>query len=246
MRLRIWNAVFASCFGLLAMSSLASADFTTDSEVRFALLGPRIQSGLTWQVEQQEDAAICALSELQVRARVARKSQAVQTAAFDIWSQAKVRCAVGQYGFVNGFHASVGLGGQFDLNSSTETQSIGSVGLLDPINFENRKVGLGSSGVIGQIGFGYDWNKPNLFSGMRTPGTRADGFVDVNLDVTFGGGSRSIQGIPGIVPFLTPDVASSDTLRFRNDVNFDFTGRIGAYVSPTSAVYALGGLSVLR
>lgn len=98
--------------------------------------------------------------------------------------------------------------------------------------------------MIGQIGFGYDWNKPNLFSGMRTPGTRADGFVGVNLDVTFGGGSRSIQGIPGIVPFLTPDVASSDTLRFRNDVNFDFTGRIGAYVSPTSAVYALGGPSV--
>jgi len=102
----------------------------------------------------------------------------------------------------------------------------------------------GSVRVAWQIGLGYDWNRPNLFSGFRPPGTRADGFVGVNLDVTFGGGSGSIQGIPGIVPFLTPDVAGSDTLRFRNDVNFDFTGRIGAYVSPTSAVYALGGLSV--
>jgi hypothetical protein len=241
MRSRVWNAVIVS-FGLLVLISPAAADFHTDSEARFALLGPRIQSGLVWQVEQQEDASICALSESEVRAKVAGKSQAVKKAAFDIWAAAKLRC--GQLGFVSGFHASFGIGGQFDLDSSTETQSIGSAGLLDPINFENRKVGLSSSGVVGQIGLGYDWNKPNLFSGLRAPGTRADGFVGVNLDVTFGGGSRSIQGIPGIVPFLTPEVASSDTLRFRNDVNLDFTGRIGAYVSPTSAVYALGGLSV--
>jgi hypothetical protein len=244
MRSRIWNAVIVS-FGLLILIRPALADFQVDSDARFALLGPRMDSGLIWQVEEREDTAICALSEAQVRARVARKSQAVQTAALDIWSAAKARCELRKYGgFVTGFHVSVGIGGQFDLDSSTETQSIGSAGLLDPVNLENRKVGLSSSGVVGQIGIGYDWSKPNLFSSFRPPGTRADGFVGVNLDVMFGGGSGSIQGIPGIVPFLTPDVASSDTLRFRNDVNFDFTGRIGAYVSPTSALYALGGLSV--
>jgi hypothetical protein len=77
MRLRIWNAVIASSFGLLVLISPAAADFHTDSEARFALLGPRIDSGLVWQVEEREDAAICALSEQQMRARVARKSQAV-------------------------------------------------------------------------------------------------------------------------------------------------------------------------
>jgi hypothetical protein len=208
------------------------------------LLGPRIESGLIWDVERREDESICALSESQVRARVARQSRAVQKAAFDIWSEAKLRCELRKFGFVNGFHVSVGVGGQFDINSSTETQSIGSAGLFDPTNFADRKAGLSSSGVVGQIGIGYDWNKPNLFSGMRTPGTRTDGFVGVNLDVTFGGGSGSIQGIPGIVPFLTPGVASTDTLRFKNDLNLDFTGRIGAYISPKSVVYGLGGLSV--
>jgi hypothetical protein len=247
MRLRIWNAVFASCFGLLILTSPASAQIQVEIDAKTALLGrgPLIQSGLTWEIQMREDDRLCALSEAQVRAKVARMSPAVQNAAIDIWSAAKQRCELRKYGgFVTGFHVSVGVGGQFDLDSSTETQSIGSAGLLDPINFENRKVGLSSSGVVGQIGLGYDWNRPNLFSGLRAPGTRADGFVGVNLDVTFGGGSGSIQGIPGIVPFLTPEVASSDTLRFRNDVNFDFTGRIGAYVGPTSAVYALGGLSV--
>jgi hypothetical protein len=246
MRLRIWNAMIVLCFGLLILVSPASAQskWQDESEARFALLGPRIESGLTWQVEQQEDAAICALSESQVRAKVARKSQAVQRAALDVWSEAKLRCGLRKYGFVSGFHASFGVGGQFDLNSSTETKSIGSADLLDPINFENRKVGLGSSGVVGQIGIGYDWNKPNLFSGVRTPGVSPDGFVGVNLDVTFGGSSASIQGIPGIVPFLMPAVASMDRLRFKNDVNLDLTGRIGAYVGSKSAVYALGGFAI--
>jgi hypothetical protein len=242
----IWNAVIVSCFRLLILSGPAAAQFEVRFEAQTALLGPgpMMQSGLTWEIQRREDERLCALSEAQVRAKVARMSRAVQNAAIDIWSEARQRCELRKYGFVSGFHVSVGLGGQFDLNSSTETQSIGSADVLDPNNLENRKVGLSSSGVVGQIGLGYDWNRPNLFSGFRPPGTRADGFVGVNLDVTFGGGSGSIQGIPGIVPFLTPDVAGSDTLRFRNDVNFDFTGRIGAYVSPTSAIYALGGLSV--
>jgi hypothetical protein len=243
MRAPIWNAAIVS-LGLLILISPASADFRVDSDAKFALLGPRMDSGLTWQVEQREDEAICALSEQQVRAKVARQSQAVQKAAFDIWSEAKLRCGLRKFGFVSGFHLSVGVGGQFDLNSSTETQSIGSADLFDPLNFENRKVGLSSSGLVGQIGIGYDWNKPNLFSGMRTPGVSPDGFVGVNLDVTFGGSSTSIQGIPGIVPFLTPAVASMDTLRFKNDVNLDLTGRIGAYIGPKSAVYVLGGLAI--
>jgi opacity protein-like surface antigen len=243
MRLRVWNAVIVS-FGLLALISPASADFHTDSEARFALLGPRIEAGLIWDVERRQDESICALSESQMRARVARESPAVKQAAFDIWSAAKLRCELRKFGFVSGFHASFGIGGQFDLNSSTATQSIGSADLLDPINFENRKVGLSSSGVVGQIGLGYDWNKPNLFSGLRVPGMRPDGFVGVNLDATFGGGSSAIQGVPGIVPFLTPDMASWDTLRFRNNFNLDLTGRIGAYFSPRTAVYALGGLAI--
>ena len=116
----------------------------------------------------------------------------MKKAALDIWAAAKLRCGQQQFGFISGFHASFGIGGQFDLNSSTATQSIGSADLLDPINFENRKVGLSSSGVVGQIGLGYDWNKPNLFSGLRVPGMRPDGFVGVNLDATFGGGSSAI------------------------------------------------------
>ena len=144
----------------------------------------------------------------------------------------------------DGFHVSVGAGGQFDINSSTQTQSIGSAGILDPVNLANQKAGLSSGGVIGQFGIGYDWHKPYLFSGFGTPGTSLGGFVGLNLDVTFGGGSKSIAGIPGIVPFLAPGVASTDTLKFRNDVNIDFTGRIGTYISPKSAVYALGGLSI--
>jgi hypothetical protein len=244
MRLRIWNAVIVSSFGLLVLISPALAQIDVYSDAKFALLGPRFDSGLIWDVERREDESICALSESQVRTRVARKSQAAQKAAYDIWSEAKLRCQLRKYGFVSGFHASVGVGGQFDINSSTETQSIGSAGILDPINFADRKAGLSSGGVVGQFGIGYDWNKQNLFSGVRTPGTRADGFVGVNLDVTFGGGSRSIEGIPGIVPFLAPGVASTDTLKFKNDINIDFTGRIGTYISQRSAVYALGGLSV--
>ena len=50
MRLRVWNAVIVS-FGLLALISPASADFHTDSEARFALLGPRIEAGLIWDVD---------------------------------------------------------------------------------------------------------------------------------------------------------------------------------------------------
>lgn len=174
MRLRIWNAVFASCFGLLILISPASAQIQVEIDAKTALLGrgPLIQSGLTWEIQMREDDRLCALSEAQVRAKVARMSPAVQNAAIDIWSAAKQRCELRKYGgFVTGFHVSVGVGGQFDLDSSTETQSIGSAGLLDPINFENRKVGLSSSGVVGQIGLGYDWNKPNLFSGLRAPGS---------------------------------------------------------------------------
>ena len=117
------------------------------------------------------------LSEYRVRARVAKYSQAVQKAAFDIWSAAKVRCEHRKYGyFIGGFHASVGVGGQFDLNSSTETQTIGSALLFDPVNLDNRKVGLSSRGFVGQIGIGFDWNKPGHFSGFRRPGVSPDGF----------------------------------------------------------------------
>jgi opacity protein-like surface antigen len=39
-------------------------------------------------------------------------------------------------------------------------------------------------------------------------------------------------------------MASWDTLRFRNNFNLDLTGRIGAYFSSRTAVYALGGLAI--
>ncbi len=35
-----------------------------------------------------------------------------------------------------------------------------------------------------------------------------------------------------------------DTLRFRNDVTVDLTARLGTYVSPTTAIYGLAGLSL--
>jgi hypothetical protein len=140
---------------------------------------------------------------------------------------------------ISGFHVSVGVGGQFDLDSSTETQTIGSAFLLDPVLLDNRKVGLSSSGFVGQIGFGYDWNKPGLFSRLSGPGVRPDGFVGVNFDATFGGGSATLQSIPG-TPFVPTPV---DTLKFSNDVTLDFTGRIGAYLGPNSAIYALGGFT---
>jgi hypothetical protein len=242
MQVRIWNAAIGFCFGLLLLAGPAAAqsNFEVRSDAEFALLGSRIESGLTWDVERRRDEAICALTEAQVRARVAKLSQAVQSAAFDIWSEAKLRCALRKQGFISGFHASVGVGGQFDLNSSTETQTIGSAFLFDPVLLDTRKVGLSSSGVVGQVGFGYDWNKPGLFSGLRPgPGVRSDGFVGVNLDVTFGGGTATLQTIPG-TPFVP---APADTLKFRNDVTLDFTGRVGVYLGPTSAIYGVGGLS---
>jgi hypothetical protein len=165
----------------------------------------------------------------------------VRNAAFDIWSAAKVRCELRKYGFIAGFHVSAGVGGQFDLNASTETQSIGSAFSFDPVNLDNRKVGLSSSGFAGQFGIGYDWNKPGLFPAFPRsgPGIRPDGFVGVNLDVTFGGGTATLQNIPG-TPFMPVPI---DTLKFRNDVTLDFTGRIGVYLGPNSAVYGLGGVS---
>ena len=194
---------------------------------------------------RRRDDDICQLSEADIRQKVRKKSAAVQKAAFDVWSEAKIRCGARKLGVdvgFQGFHVSAGVGGQFDLSASTQTSAIGSPGGFDPVSADN-KAGLKYSGVIGQIGIGYDWNMRNLFTPTRTPGVRPDGFVGVNLDVTFGGGSATVQGIPGIVPFLAPGVASMDRLKFRNDVSIDFTGRIGTYITPMTGVYVLGGVT---
>ena len=162
-------------------------------------------------------------------------------AAFEILREARARCEARKYGFVGGFHASFGVGGQFDLDSSTETQSIGSAGVYDPVDLA-RKAKLGWSGVAGQIGIGYDWKISTLFSPSRLGS--GGGFIGVNIDTTFGSGSKTVNGIPGIVPFVPAGVASMDTLKFRNNVGVDFTARIGTYITPTTALYALGGLSL--
>ena len=248
MRLRFSNArIFVCFFAVAACASAASAQgFSDRSDAEFALLGPRIESGLIWDVERRRDEAICKLSESDVRQKTRKSSAAVQKAAMDVWSEARIRCSLRKAGVepgLQGFHVSAGVGGQFDLNASTETGLIGSAGVYDPKNLATSKAGLSSSGVIGQIGIGYDWNVKNLLSPLRMPGVRPDGFVGVNLDVTFGGGSAKVQGIPGIVPFIAPGVASMDTLKFRSDVSIDFTGRVGAYVSPSTAVYVLGGVT---
>ena len=247
MRFRFWNArILFSLFAIAAFSAAASAQsFGDRSEAEFALLGPRFESGLIWDVERRRDDDICKLSEADVRQKVRKKSTAVQKAAFDVWSEAKIRCGARKLGVdvgFQGFHVSAGVGGQFDLSASTQTSAIGSPGGFDPVSADN-KAGLKYSGVIGQIGIGYDWNMRNLFTPTRTPGVRPDGFVGVNLDVTFGGGSATVQGIPGIVPFLAPGVASMDRLKFRNDVSIDFTGRIGTYITPMTGVYVLGGVT---
>jgi hypothetical protein len=240
---RIWIAGISSCFALLVLiNPAAAASWQDTSDAKWALLGPRIDSGLVWDVQRREDEAICALSEQQVRARTAKLSKAARNAAFDVWSEAKLHCEERKYG-ISGFHVSVGVGGQFGLDSSTETQRIGSAGIFDPLNLDERKAGLGRSGVVGQFGIGYDWRTSGLFPVAPGPGVRSDGFVGVNFDVTFGGGSKTIEGIPGIIPFLAPMVANTDTLRFRSDVTLDFTGRIGTYVTPNSAIYGLGGFS---
>lgn len=205
-----------------------------------------MESGLIWDVERRRDEAICKLTQTEVQRLTRKKSAAVQQAAMDIWKEAYLRCEARKLGVdpgFRGFHVSAGVGGQFDLNSSTETNSIGSAFVFDPKNPALSKVGLSQSGVVGQFGIGYDWNVRNLFSPTVTPGVRPDGFVGVNLDVTFGGGTATVQGIPGIVPFLAPGMASMDTLKFRNNVNIDFTGRIGTYLTPMTGVYILGGIA---
>src|SRR3984893_4476535 len=124
MRLRIWNAVFASCFGLLILISPASAQIQVEIDAKTALLGrgPLIQSGLTWEIQMREDDRLCALSEAQVRAKVARMSPAVQNAGIDIWSAAKQRCELRKYGgFVTGFPASGGGWRHVDLRSFYRT-----------------------------------------------------------------------------------------------------------------------------
>lgn len=255
MRFRFWNA--RSLFAFLAVSTFsgtASAQsFSDRSDAEFALLGPRIESGLIWDVERRRDAAICALTETEVRQKTRKSTAAVQQAALEVWKDAKLRCEARKFGVepgyrlgydgsLQGFHASAGIGGQFDLNASTDTNVIASALAIDPKSAAS-KTGLSSSGVAGQVGIGYDWNVKNLLSPARMSGTRPDGFVGVNLDVTFGGGTATVQGIPGIVPFLAPGVASMDTLRFRNNVTVDFTGRIGAYLTPQTGAYLLGGIS---
>lgn len=247
MRMRFWNARFL--FAVFAISTFpvaASAQtFGERSDAEFALLGPRMESGLIWEVERRRDEAICNLTEADVRKRTRKSSAAVQKAAMDVWSDARVRCslrAAGVLSGLEGFHLSAGVGGQFDLNASTQTGAIGSPGGFDPVSPDN-KAALRSSGVIGQIGIGYDWTIRNLFSPFRTPGVRSDGFVGVNLDVNFGGGSATVQGVPGIVPFIPAGVAVMDTLKFRNDVSIDFTARIGTFITPMTAVYVLGGVN---
>lgn len=248
MRCRFWNARFI--FAFLAISTFtgtASAQsFSDRSDAEFALLGPRIESGLIWDVERRRDEVICKLTKTEVQRLTRKKSAAVQQAAMDVWNEARLRCEGRKLGIdvgFQGFHVSGGVGGQFDLNASTDTNSIGSAGVFDPNNKALSKVGLSSSGVVGQIGIGYDWNIKNLLSPTRMPGVRSDGFVGVNLDVTFGGGSATVQGIPGIVPFIPAGVASMDRLTFRKDVSVDFTGRIGTYLTPMTGVYVLGGVT---
>ena len=239
-------ANFVAVFSLIIFSGAASAQsFGDRSDAEFALLGPRMESGLRWDVERRRDDDICKLSEADVRQKVKKKSAAVQKAAFDVWSEAKIRCGARKFGVepgLQGFHVSGGIGGQFDLNASTDTNLIGSASVYDPKSGLS-KTGLSSSGVIGQIGIGYDWNMKNLLLPTRTPGVSPDGFVGVNLDFYFGSNSATVQGIPGIVPFIPAGVASMDTLRFRNDLTIDFTARVGTYITPSTGIYVLGGLS---
>ena len=61
--------------------------------------------------------------------------------------------------------------------------------------------------------------------------------------MTFGGGSKTINGIPGIVPFVPAATASMDMLRYRRNVGIDFTARVGTYISPTTSIYGLGGVA---
>ena len=250
MRCRFWNAkFFLSLFAIAIFASAASAqDFRDRSDAEFALLGLRIESGLRWDIERRHDETICKLLKSEVQQRTRKKSPAVQQAALDLWNEAKQRCEARKLGIepnpgFQGLYASAGVGGQFDLNASTDTNSIGSAGVYDPNNKALSKVGLSSSGVVGQIGIGYDWNIKNLLNPARTPGVRYDGFVGIKLDVTFGGGSATVQGIPGIVPFIPAGVATMDRLTFRKDVSVDFTGRIGTYLTPMTGVYVLGGVT---
>lgn len=231
---------FALVLFVFAGSSSAQ-DFLARSEAQFALLGPRVESGLVFEVERQRDKALCALTQDQVRQKLRKSSSAVVAAAFDILREARARCS-GNYDYIGGFYASIGLGGSFGLDQSSETLNIGSAGVYDPVDAASRKVGLGTSGVVGQIGIGYDWKISNLLSPKLLGGGGA--FIGVNVDVTFGGGSKTVNGIPGIVPFIPAGVAMMDTLRFRNDLSVDFTARVGTYITPTTAIYVLGGLTV--
>lgn len=229
-------------FAVIAFAAPASAqNFAARSEAQFALLGPRVESGIIWEVERQRDAALCALTQDQIRQKLRKSSSAVVAAAFEILREARARCG-GKYDYIGGFYASVGVGGSFSLDQSTTTQNIASAGVYDPVDAASRKVGLGISGVIGQVGIGYDWQVGNLFSPSKLgPG---GGFVGIKADVTFGGGDKTINGIPGVVPFIPAGVAMMDTLRFRSDYSIDLTARIGTYLTPQTAVYALGGLSL--
>lgn len=241
---RIYSTIIVSFFiALFALAGPASAqDFAARSEAQYVLLGPRVESGLAFIVEQNRDNALCALTQDEVRRKLRKSSSAVVAAAFEILREARLRCEARKYGFIDGFHVSFGVGGGFDLDQSTETRNIGSAGVYDPVDAASRKIGLKSSGVVGQIGFGYDWQLGTLFSPNKL-GT-GGGFIGVNVDVTFGGGSKTVNGIPGIVPFIPAPVAMMDTLRFRNNVNVDFTARIGTHITPTTGIYVLGGLSL--
>lgn len=241
---KITATIFVSFFlALFGLAGPASAQNYNDRfEAEFVLLGPRIESGLTFILDQARDERYCSMSQEEVRRKLRKSSSGVVAAAFEILREARIRCEARKYGFIDGFHASFGVGGSFGLDQSTETQNIGSAGVYDPVDAASRKVGLGASGLTGQIGIGYDWKIGTLFSPKLLG--KGGGFIGVNIDASFGGGSKTIEGIPGIVPFIPAGVAMMDKLRFRNDVTVDFTARIGAYITPSTAVYALGGLSL--
>ncbi len=126
-----------------------------------------------------------------------------------------------------------GIGGRTTVCDDWHTRDIVTFNIADPIGQERDR--CLSSGVRGSIYIGTStrvWN---------------DWMAGVEADIGWANTKKTINGIPGSVggvPGVTAAVAANDRTTMKETWDFSLRGRFGRFVTPSTVIYATGGLAV--